>query len=69
MLYAKGDRSGLPSACVARIEAVLSVLDVTSSIAPLRLPGLHPLQGDRKGEWSVKISGNRRLVFRIVDRV
>jgi plasmid maintenance system killer protein len=29
------------------------------------LPGyrLHPLSGDRKGEWAVAVSGNWRLVF------
>ena len=29
------------------------------------LPGyrLHPLRGDRKGEWAVSVSGNWRLVF------
>jgi proteic killer suppression protein len=25
---------------------------------------LHPLVGDRKGEWAVSVSGNWRLVFR-----
>lgn len=30
------------------------------------LPGLvlHPLKGDRKGEWSVRVSGNWRVTFR-----
>ena len=28
---------------------------------------LHPLQGGRHGRWSVLISGNRRIVFRIKD--
>jgi toxin HigB-1 len=25
--------------------------------------GLHPLKGDRKGQWAVWVSGNWRLVF------
>ena len=25
---------------------------------------LHPLQGDRAGHWSVRVSGNWRVVFR-----
>jgi len=25
---------------------------------------LHPLGGERKGEWAVSVSGNWRLVFR-----
>ena len=25
---------------------------------------LHPLKGDRTGQWSVRVSGNQRVVFR-----
>ncbi len=30
------------------------------------LPGfrLHPLKGERKGQWAVSLSGNWRVVFR-----
>ncbi len=33
----------------------------------MNLPGLelHPLKGNRKGDWAVKISGNRRITFKI----
>jgi proteic killer suppression protein len=27
--------------------------------------GLHPLKGDRAGFWSVKVSGNWRVIFRM----
>jgi proteic killer suppression protein len=27
--------------------------------------GLHPLRGDRKGTWAVKVSGNWRITFKI----
>jgi hypothetical protein len=35
----------------------------------LRLPGfdLHQLKGDRRGTWSIKISGNWRLTFVFKD--
>jgi proteic killer suppression protein len=35
-------------------------------VKALALPGyaLHPLKGDLKGFWSVKVSGNWRIVFR-----
>ena len=43
----------------------------TERIAPadLDVPGyrLHPLKGARKGLWSVTISGNWRIVFRLED--
>ena len=28
---------------------------------------LHPLKGDRAGQWSVRASGNWRVVFRFED--
>ena len=28
---------------------------------------LHPLKGDRAGDWSVRVSGNWRVVFRFED--
>ena len=35
------------------------------------IPGyrLHPLTGDRRDQWSVRVSGNWRIVFRFVDGV
>lgn len=35
----------------------------------MNLPGyhLHPLKGDRQGQWSVRVSGNWRIVFRFMD--
>ena len=34
------------------------------------LPGLvlHPLTGQRKGTWAVRVSGSWRITFRFVDR-
>ena len=33
------------------------------------LPGwkLHALRGDRKGQWSITVTGNWRIVFEIID--
>ena len=28
---------------------------------------VHPLKGDRRGQWSVRVSGNWRIVFRFVN--
>ncbi len=28
---------------------------------------LHPLKGDRAGQWSVRVAGNWRVVFRFED--
>jgi proteic killer suppression protein len=40
-------------------------LDTAFEIDDLHIPGfkLHPLKGDRKGTWSISVSGNWRLTF------
>jgi toxin HigB-1 len=60
-LYESGQASALPPELVRKLERVLTILDVATAIESIRLPGLHPL----KGVWSVAISANWRLVFRI----
>ncbi len=66
-LYERGDRSGIGSSMLPRIEEILSLLDVAESIEELDIPGyrLHPLTGTRKGYWSVRVTGNWRMVFRL----
>lgn len=66
-LYEHGDVSRLRADQVNRIADVLAHLDQATKPAELDLPGyrLHPLKGDLKGFWSVTISGNYRIIFRI----
>ena len=68
-LYTRNDRSGLSAEQLPRIMAVMDLLNVANSPKELELPGyhLHPLRGDLRGFWSVRISGNFRLVFRMED--
>ncbi len=65
-LYERDDPSGVNAAHVARLERILTLLDVAQRPADIDLPGyrLHPLKGERKGEWSVSVSGNWRVTFR-----
>ena len=53
---------------VARIERILSDLDAAEAAHDMNHPSyrLHPLKGDRRGLWSVRVSGNWRIVFRFV---
>ena len=69
-LYERGDPSRVPHNHLKRIEDILALLDVAELPQALALPGydLHPLKGDLKGFWSVKVSGNWRVVFRFADR-
>jgi len=41
------------------------MLNNSRSPVEMNLPGfrLHPLKGDRKGQWAVRVSGNWRVVF------
>jgi toxin HigB-1 len=65
-LYEKGDKSGIGANLLRRIEEILTLLDVAEKPEDVNLPGLglHPLTDDRKGEWSVSVSGNWRITFR-----
>ena len=68
-LYQRGDAGGLKSELVNRIEDVLAHLDVAIRPGDVELPGyrLHSLKGERKGFWSVTVSGNWRIIFRMED--
>ena len=48
---------------------LLAALDTAMQIDDMDLPGfsLHPLRGDRKGEWSITVSGNWRVTFEFHD--
>ena len=65
--YERGDARGLNA--VARVRRLLTALQDASSPQDMALPGcrLHRLTGDRRGQWSVRVSGNWRIVFRFVD--
>jgi proteic killer suppression protein len=65
-LYENGDRSKLPPDLVPRVEDILGVLDIALTIEDMDLPQfrLHELKGDRKGQWSVTVRANWRIVFR-----
>jgi len=64
-LFAIGDRSGVNPRQAARLSRLLATLAASSAPHGMNVPGyrLHPLKGDRKGQWAVSVSGNWRLVF------
>jgi proteic killer suppression protein len=68
-LYAKkGDRSKLPQTLVRKIKLVLTRLDAISEAEEMNQPGysFHSLKGDLKGFYAVKVSGNWRVIFKVV---
>ena len=68
-LYQTERSRGLPQDLVPRIRRILADLDAAVRPSDLDVPGyrLHPLKGTRSGFWSVRVSGNLRIVFRFRD--
>jgi proteic killer suppression protein len=68
-LYERDDRSRLRADQVERIEEILGLLDVASSPRDLDISGLqlHRLRGDLKEYWSLTLSANWRIIFRVRD--
>ena len=68
-LFQRDDKSGLNAEHLPRIIRVMAILDMATSPQDLDLPGyrLHPLRGELKGFWSVRITGNYRIIFRMED--
>ena len=67
LLWTKNDATKLPQNQVKKIRNVLILLNSASNADDMNFPGadLHPLKGELKGFWSVTVSGNYRIIFRI----
>lgn len=65
-LFASGDTRGVSAQQAKRLRRLLASLWTATSPLNMNIAGyqLHPLVGERKGEWAVSVSGNWRLVFR-----
>ncbi len=61
-----GDASGINANYLPRVNGILLALDAVTEPGELNLPGFgfHPLRGDMKDFYSVRVSGNWRIVFR-----
>jgi toxin HigB-1 len=67
-LYENGISKGVPPDTVDKLRRMLAFLDDMQDPEELRsLPvwKVHTLTGDRKGTWSLSVTRNRRLTFRI----
>ena len=64
--YKTGSKSGIQSTHAPKLSLILSLLDIAKSADDMNVPGfgLHPLKGDLRGYFSVKVSGNWRLIFK-----
>jgi len=64
-LYENDDRRGVNSELVEKTARVLARLDVVTRPEQLKLPGfgLHRLEGDLAGYWSVTVEAEWRIIF------
>ena len=67
--YLTSEPKGLPGAMVGRVAERLSVMAAAVGPGDLNLPGyrLHALKGDLAGWWSIRVTGNWRLICRFED--
>ena len=67
--YERDDQGQIDSRIAPRVRQILTALDVMSSLDDVRIPTwrLHPLTGDRQGQWSLTVRANWRITFRFED--
>ena len=67
-LYEENSSKGLSADTVDKLRKMLSFLDAMENPEELRALPLwkaHVLTGDRKGTWSLHVTRNSRLTFRV----
>ncbi len=69
-LYEDNSSKGVSADTVDKLRKMLTFLDAMENpeeLCALPLWKAHVLTGDRKGTWSLHVTRNRRLTFRIED--
>ena len=63
--FTTGSKAGIQPNHAERLRLIVGRLNASTDPKDMNLPGLdlHELRGDRKGTWSVKVSGNWRVTF------
>lgn len=64
-LFETGSKAGIQANHESRLQIILGRLNASTNPQDMDLPSLylHELTGDRKGTWSVRVSGNWRVTF------
>lgn len=67
--FLDGSKKGIQPKHSRRIADILDLLDAAERVEDMSFPGsgFHPLKGDRKQEWAVKVSGNWRITFKFSE--
>ena len=68
--FVRGTKAGIQPQHAQRVRLILGRLQVSAAPEDMNLPGLflHPLTGNRKRTWAVRVSANWRITFGFVDR-
>jgi toxin HigB-1 len=68
--FETGSKAGIQSPHAERLRLILGRLSAATAPEDMNLPGLvlHPLKGNRKGTWAVRVSGNWRVTFTFVGK-
>lgn len=66
LYYEKGNSSKLPAQQIAKIRLILTRLDAANAPEQMNVPGyrFHALSGALNGFYSVRVTGNYRIIFR-----
>ncbi|MBU0910706.1 MAG: type II toxin-antitoxin system RelE/ParE family toxin [Proteobacteria bacterium] len=64
-----GTKKGIKPEHAGKLGRVLDRLNAANDLKDMNYPGsnLHVLSGDRKGQYSVRVSGNWRIIFEFED--
>jgi len=66
-LFETGSSAGINLQHKTRLRQILALLETAETLDDMDLPGLnlHELKGKRKGSWSMKVSGNWCVTFKL----
>ena len=64
-----GSKKGIKPEHASRLERILDRLNAANDLKDMNYPGayLHKLSGDKKGQFSVRVSGNWRVFFEFIE--
>jgi toxin HigB-1 len=67
--FYSGTKKGIRPDHASKLERILDRLNAANDLKDMNYPGsnLHGLSGDRKGQFSVRVSGNWRIIFEFID--
>ncbi len=63
--WTRGRARGLNAEWIGRLRRILAALEAADTPSEVNYPGsyFHPLKGDRKGRYAVRLTANLRVTF------